>query len=159
VIVLSENEEFNANDGGALRKQLEKALAEQKEMAEKLKAYEARERMSSVGDVLAKKGFNSKLARFVPDEVGADEAKIDAWLKDNADVFTPQAGTEGESGDQVPGGEPNAPQGAAEAFNRIEAVNASGKAATVDLDSVMAKIKAAKDPAELDALLAQYKLS
>jgi hypothetical protein len=152
---MADENENNNTDGGALRKQLEEALKAQNEMKARLAEFEAKERQATVGSVLAAKGFNAKLARFVPDEVGADEAKLTAWLNENADVF----GAPAPAGDQAAPAAPSVPEGAAEAFNRIEKVGAAGTNQIVDLAALQAQIKAAKNPEELNALMAQYKLS
>ncbi len=153
---MAENDETNnGTDGGALRKQLEEALKGQKEMQAKLAAFEAKERQASVGDVLAKRGYKPSVAKFVPEDVGSDEAKLDAWLKENLDVFAPV----GDGAEVSESGEVSAPEGAAEAFNRIEKVGSAGKNSVPNLDSIQAAMKACNTPAELDSLLAQYKMS
>lgn len=156
---MAENETTNAaTDGGAMRKQLEDALAANKELGDKLKTFEAKEKLSSVGDALSAKGYAKSVAKFVPDDVGSDPVKLDAWLKDNLDVFAPTGESAAEGAPEA-NGVANAPEGAAQAFNKIEAINSAGKNSAPNLDSLQAQMKACKTPAELDTLLAQYKLS
>lgn len=155
---MADENDFDGQDGGALRKQLEKVLADNKALSEKLTAFEMRERTSAVEKALSEKGLNPKLARFVSAEEGSDPAKLDAWIKDNADLFGPAQPAEG-AGTTEPQGKPSVPQEAATAYNAIQKVSENGAHTVVDLSSLQAQIKAAKDPAELNALLSQYQIS
>lgn len=87
------NEEFPAEAEGEstgmkkLRAAFERQKKQNAEQAAQLAALNARDRERSLSDVLRSKGLNGKLAKFYPANEEASEEKIDAWLKDNADVF------------------------------------------------------------------------
>lgn len=143
-----ENENEMTNDGGALRKQLEEALKKNKEMTERLTAMEARERTSSVEKVLAERGLNPKLAKFVSQEDASDEARIDAWIKDNAELFGTSTPPEGQSP-----GETSVTPEAQLAHARIQQVSQNGAHAVSDVSALQEQIKNAKNPAELAAIM------
>jgi hypothetical protein len=150
-----ENEnELNQNDGGALRKQLEDALKKNKEMSDRLAAVEARERTSTVEKTLSEKGLNPKLARFVSAEDGSDPARLDTWIKENAELFG--AGTAAEA--QAPA-QPSVDAAAQNAFTQIQKVSENGAHAVTDLAAVKAQMLAAKNQTEFDAVMAQYRIS
>ena len=145
----------NANDGGALRKQLEKTLADNKALAEKLAAFEAKERTATVAESLKSKGLNPKLAKFVSPEDAADPSRLDAWIKDNADLFgTAQNAPEVTE----PPAASSVPADAQAAFTQIQRVTENGSHAVTDLSAIQAQMRAAKDPAEFDALMRQYRM-
>ncbi len=139
------------NDGGALRKQLEKVLADNKALTEKLSGLETKERTRSIESALAEKGLNPKLARFVSAEDGSDPTKLDAWIKENAELFGSTSVREGGSEDP---GKTSVDEDSARAYGQMQQVSQSGSHATPDAASLAARIKAAKNPAELNALLA-----
>jgi hypothetical protein len=150
-----EDENMNeTNDGGALRKQLEKVLADNKALTEKLTGLEAKERIRSVESVLVEKGLNPKLAKFVPAEDGVDPARMDNWIKENAELFGTPAGS-GE-GEQL-SGQPSVDPGTAQAFKQIQQVSQNGAHAVTDASAVLNQMKSAKDPAAFEALMAQYR--
>ncbi len=144
---MAENEN-EMNDGGALRKQLEDALKKNKEMTDRLAAMEARERTSSVEKVLAERGLNPKLAKFVSQEDASDEARIDAWIKDNAELFGTSTPPEGQSS-----GETSVAPEAQLAHARIQQVSQNGAHAVSDVSALQEQIKNAKNPAELAAIM------
>lgn len=155
-MALSDNDNLDGNgtDGGALRKQLEKVLADNKALSEKLTSFESQARTQSVEKALSEKGLNPKLARFVSAEDGSDPARLDTWIKENSELFgTPAAPAAGE-----PAGQPSVSDTAAQAFSQIQKVSESGSHVVTDLAALNQQIKNAKNPAEFDALLAQYRV-
>lgn len=149
--MVSENDDFDGADGGKLRKMLEDALKEKKALAEKVADFESKARTQSVEKALSEKGLNPKLAKFVPADDAADPARLDAWVKDNAELFgTPNPPTEETGGETSV-----SPEGQA-AHTAIQNVSANGAHAVSDVSAIQARIKAAKNPAELDAIMAQF---
>lgn len=146
-----ENENEPTNDGGALRKQLEDALKKNKEMSDRLAAMEARERTQSVEKALSEKGLNPKLAKFVSSEDGSDPARLDAWIKENADLFGMGENTAPEAQSS---GQPSVDPATAEAFKRIQNVSQNGAHTVSDMSALQAQIKNANSPAELNNLMA-----
>lgn len=90
----------NADQGdgpAGLRKAYDKLKAEAKKQAAALEATQAENaklkgtvRSRGVADLLQAKGVSPKVARFIPDDVDADEDSVTQWLTDNADVFNIQ---------------------------------------------------------------------
>jgi hypothetical protein len=156
---VSDNNEFdndNSNDGGALRKQLEAALAKLKDRDEKLAALEAKERTRAVESVLSERGLNPKLAKFVSPEAASDPAQLDAWIKENGELFAPTAGS---SGSGEPGGTSAVPEGEQQSWRQIQQVSANGSQPVTDLSAAVTQMKGVKNDAELNALLSQYGLA
>ena len=69
-------------------KQKEKELAELKSQFENLSKSQ-RER--AIKDVLEARGVNSKIAKFIPQDLDPTEESLSKWLDDNGDVFGVQA--------------------------------------------------------------------
>ena len=65
-------------------KQKEKELAEIKAQFENLNKAQ---RDRTVKDVLASRGVNSKIAKFIPSDIDPTEESVSKWLEENADVF------------------------------------------------------------------------
>jgi hypothetical protein len=159
VFLVSDNNEFdneNGNDGGALRKQLEAALAKLKEKDAKLADFEARERTRTVESALSERGLNPKLAKFVPADAATDLAQLDAWIKDNSDLFVPAASN---SGPGESGGTSAVPEGEQAAWRQIQAASANGSQPVTDLSAAVTQMKGVKNDSELNALLSQYGLA
>ena len=74
-----------------LVKQLRKQLkAKEKEMAEFKTQFDnlsKAQRERAVKDVLEARGVNSKVAKFIPQDLDPTEESLSKWLEDNADVF------------------------------------------------------------------------
>lgn len=151
---MSDENEFESNeavDGGKLRKMYEEALKKNKELSENLSKFEARERARDVESFLRDKGLNPKAAKFVP-----ADADLESWVSENADLF-PNATQGGGEGSGEAEGQSLSESNAA-AFDQIQKVNASGANQTVDLAALQSQIKNSKDPAALEALMAQYRM-
>ena len=71
-------------------KQKEKELAELKSQFENLSKTQ-RER--AIKDVLEARGVNSKIAKFIPQDLDPTEESLSKWLSDNGDVFGVQQAT------------------------------------------------------------------
>ena len=71
-------------------KQKEKELAELKSQFENLSKSQ-RER--AIKDVLEARGVNSKIAKFIPQDLDPTEESLSKWLSDNGDVFGVQQAT------------------------------------------------------------------
>ena len=141
--------ENELNDGGALRKQLEDALKKNKEMADRLAAVEARERTQSVEKALSERGLNPKLAKFVSQEDGSDPARLDTWIKENAELFG--AGTAPEA---QTSGQPSVTPEQAEAHKRIQQVSQNGAHTVSDVSALQSQIKNAESPEALYSMMA-----
>ena len=86
-----DNAQFNFADETDLVKKLRKALkAEQKkakELESSLGELTKSQRERVLKDVLTSRGVNTKVAKFVPQDIDASEEAISSWLEQNADVF------------------------------------------------------------------------
>lgn len=142
-----------STEGGALRKQYEEALAKLKERDEKIAAFEAKERTQGLEASLSGKGLNPKLAGLVPADVASDPARLDAWLNDYADVFTPASNGGDDAGAGAAGGQPNASAGEQAAWRQIQGASANGTQPVVDQAALVAQINGATSPDELLNLL------
>lgn len=74
------------SSGKGLRAQLEKALAEKAELQKQFDEVARKARHAELTSLLSARDLNPKLAKFVPADVQGDEG-LDAWLKDNGDLF------------------------------------------------------------------------
>ena len=80
--------EASSND---LVKQLRKAAKQKdKELAELRAQFEGlskAQRERSIKDALERRGVNSKIASFIPQDIDPTEESVSKWLEDYADVF------------------------------------------------------------------------
>ena len=121
-----------------LRAKIKELQKERDEYAEKFAAFEEKERQGSLASALQSKGFNPKIAAFVPKDATTPEA-LDEWLNEFGDVF---------------GGQPQAQQAqpaqAAEANRMAIAEQGASQAPPAD---IMARIEGAENMDELMAAL------
>lgn len=139
-----EVDEFEGNeDTGpkALREALKKANAELKALREENATFKQESRKTTVAAVLAAKGLPAKLAGLYTGE--PDEASVDAWATEYADVFgipaTPPAQTEGAS---------------PEAQAQYEAMNRAQSAGSAPVEGDAALLKQVESVQNLDELMA-----
>lgn len=123
-----------------------KAMKKQnKELAERLAAFEKAQREASVKSVLTSKGLNPKIARFIPEDITSEE-DVQAWVDEYAEVFG--ASTPSEGGQEAAPSNPNL-----EALNRISGAQASGQTFNGDAGQMESLIRNASNPEELNRLL------
>lgn len=127
------------------RKAYKAMKAQNKELAEQLAAIQSMQRENAVKSVLASKGLNGKVAKFIPAEITSSE-DVEAWIEENADVF-------GFTKSQPEGGSDAAPNPELDALNRISQVQQTGKPFSGDADQMAALIKGASSQEELNKLL------
>mgnify|MGYP000308284505 FL=1 len=70
-------------------KQKDKELAE---LREKFDGLSKAQRERSIKDALERRGVNSKIASFIPQDIDPTEESVSKWLEDYADVFGIDAG-------------------------------------------------------------------
>jgi hypothetical protein len=80
-------------------KQKEKELTDIKAQFETLNKAQ---RDRTVKDVLASRGVNGKIAKFIPSDIDPTEESVSKWLEENADVF----GFQVEESPQTPNVDP-----------------------------------------------------
>lgn len=158
------NINFDQLDGGGLRKELERVLAANKELRDKVTGFEGVQRTREAESFLSDRGLNPKLAKFVPAEAVGDPRAMDNWVKENADLFPAtssqsEAPVQQETAPDEPLGEPSISAGSREAWSKIERVAANGTVQSVDVAALESQIAQAKNPAELMALMRQYQIS
>jgi len=131
----------------ALRKIERQQKVQIKELTEELEQMKAQVRERSVKDVLASKGLNDKISKFIPTDMTSVEA-IEGWVVENSEIFgvTPDDAADAQ---QSTGTQDDQ----AQALQRISASQAQGAAPTSDPDQVESLIKAASNPEELNRLL------
>lgn len=131
-----------------LRRQIKSLSKEKAELAEQLTGLKSNARERSVADVLASKGVNAKVAKFIPADVEGDEA-IAAWLTENADVFGfTVTKTDGDG----QANEPDPEQVAA--AKRLQTLGQSAQSPS-KVQDLEARLANAKDEAEIQAIWAQ----
>lgn len=93
-----EDDDFTTNEasGNDLVKQLRKAAKQKdKELAELKAQFEGlskAQRERTIKDALERRGVNSKIASFIPQDIDPTEESVSKWLEDYADVFGIDAG-------------------------------------------------------------------
>lgn len=70
-----------------LRKALKAEQKKAKELESTLGELSKAQRERVLKDVLTSRGVNTKVAKFVPQDIDASEEAISSWLDQNADVF------------------------------------------------------------------------
>ena len=91
-----EDDDYTNDSSNDLVKQLRKA-AKQKdkelaELREKFDGLSKAQRERSIKDALERRGVNSKIASFIPQDIDPTEESVSKWLEDYADVFGIDAG-------------------------------------------------------------------
>lgn len=115
-----------------------------KELQEQLTALSKAQRERSVSEVLTSRGFNKKIAAFIPETITSEE-EVASWLEEFGDVFgaTPaEPEVQGES-----------PDPRLEALQKIAEVQNTGQAPTGDSSQIAALIASARTPEELNKVL------
>ena len=79
-----------------LRKQIDALSKQVKERDEILAEFTTQSHEASVGEILESFGLNPRIAKFIPDEVEADEDAVAQWLNEYGDAFGIEAVEEGE---------------------------------------------------------------
>ena len=88
-----DDDDFDTTEasGNDLVKQLRKAAKQKdKELAELKAQFEGlskAQRERSIKDALERRGVNSKIASFIPQDIDPTEESVSKWLEDYADVF------------------------------------------------------------------------
>ena len=96
-----DDEEEESTGPANLRKALKDAQRKLKAAEQLLADQGKRIRKRTIGDAIAAKGLNPKLAALVPSDIDSTEEAINAWVKEFADVFTPATvGKEAEGGSE-----------------------------------------------------------
>lgn len=152
--------DINSADGGGLRRELERVLADNKALRAKTEAFEAAKRTQDASEFLSARGLNPKLAKFVPAEAAGDPAAMDNWVKENAELFpTAPADQTGSQVQEPVQTEPIIEAGSRDGWSKIERVAANGSVEPVDIAALESQVAATQNPAELMALLRQYSIS
>lgn len=135
-----------------LRAQLETVLAEKKALEQEVANLKGTVRSRAVADILSAKGVPAKVANLIPSEVEGEEA-VTKWLADWSDVFGIKTETQEDTAEKAAA---IAATPEATATQRIQDLGNSA-VAPGKLADLEARMKEAKTPAELDALVAEAK--
>ncbi len=91
-----EDDDYTQDSSNDLVKQLRKAAKQKdKELAELRAQFEGlskAQRERAIKDTLERRGVNSKIASFIPQDIDPTEESVSKWLEDYADVFGIDAG-------------------------------------------------------------------
>lgn len=129
-----------------LRKENRAKEKQIKELQEQLTAISKVQRERSLADVLTTRGLNSKIARFIPEDVTSEE-DVASWLDANSDLFgVPAASTE-ESAEADQNAELHS------ALQKIASTQSTGQAPSGDPSQIAALIAGARTPEELNRIL------
>lgn len=78
-----------------LRKQIDSLSKQLKERDEILAEFTTQSHEASIGEILEGFGLNPRIAKFIPDEIEADEDAVAQWLNEYGDAFGIEAVEEG----------------------------------------------------------------
>lgn len=94
--------DFEDEDNGSgtdlvkkLRKQIDSLSKQLKERDEILAEFTTQSHEASIGEILEGFGLNPRIAKFIPDEIEADEDAVAQWLNEYGDAFGIEAVEEG----------------------------------------------------------------
>lgn len=141
------DERETENPMQALRKIERQQKTQIKELTQQLESYKSQVRERSVKDVLASKGLNEKIAKFIPAEFSSSD-EIAEWVTENAEVF---GGTPDSAPEPTSGGTSTDPDEAAQ--QRIANAQSSGSIQSGDAGQIAALIAGAQSQEELNQLL------
>ena len=123
-------------------KQKEKELAELKSQFENLsKAQKER----AIKDVLEARGVNSKIAKFIPQDLDPTEESLSKWLDENADVFGFQT---------TDSNQPVVDPAQAAAYKKMNTVTEQGLTPDAT-DDIYKRLMSASSKEELDEIIRQ----
>jgi hypothetical protein len=143
-------DDYDTDSGSDLVKQLRKAAkaAERKAAAleQELSSLRGEARTRTVKEVLASRGINPKVAKFLPADIEPTEEAVAAWISEYADVFgvqTSEAGSEPQM---------KADPADVAAQARINNMVANATTPSGD-DDILARINSATSSRELDQII------
>lgn len=148
----SDDFDFDPNETNAMRevrKAQRAAEKRAKELEAELVKFRENERQRNLSHLLDQRGLNQKVAKFIPTDM-VDEQAISSWLDDYADVFT---GTAGGGAPQVKGQAQDEPNVDLSGYEQLNTAAAAGAAPVGDEADMLARIKGASTPEELNKLL------
>lgn len=137
------------SNGGGLRKQLEEALAKNRELTSEVGKLRGQVTVTTLKDVLQKRSLKPGLAKWMAkDEVDpSDEKAVDAWLQENADTFDVNPV-------QVSDGQPSGPDDRAAEFAAFQGAQTNALPAdNSKLASAAKLLDSATSDAEIQAAL------
>lgn len=134
--------ESNSDLVKQLRKQLKAKEKETAELKSQFDNISKAQRERAVKDVLEARGVNSKVAKFIPQDLDPTEESLSKWLEDNADVF----------GFQVEDKQPAVDPAQAAAYKKMN--SAVDQGLTPDsTEDLMRKLLSANSKEELDEVI------
>lgn len=130
----------------AARKHMRALEKERNELKSRLDEIEKGQRKTTVKSVVEAKGYDPRIAAFIPSDVEASEDAVTKWLGEYADVFAVKKNDSDGSGvDQVDPGMVQAMQQMGMATNQAQMVTKP--------QDLMAQINGADTPEKLKAIL------
>lgn len=147
---MSNDDDFTGDDSGTngagkgLRAQLETALAEKKDLADRLSKFETQYRTTTVRDLFKAKNLPEKAAKFYTDE-DVSEGAVGKWIEENADLFGVDATQSSQSSNDEPDeNAKNAQRVTQSSFGNVHSVHESGDGAVVgDVEEMLHLMKTA----------------
>jgi hypothetical protein len=150
---MSEYDDDDYTDGTDLVKKLRAKIDELSKSAKELQAendaLKASERKRSVATVLESRGYNPKIAAFIPADLDPTEENLSEWLSEYGDVF---GGASPEQEDNQPARIVN-DAAQADAIRRMGAAESGSMPSIQASNDVLAAIAEAKNMDELMGIL------
>lgn len=160
-----EDDNGGQRESNAMRALREKAEADSKKITDLTEAVsKLTEELHStkVKDVVTNAGLDPRVADLAKQAVGTDPQAVEAWLKDNGDLFAkpvgaPAGGSEGQepagaTGEEQPGGQSEVPADEQAALAALAAA-AQGSEPAKGLEAVANSMSEAKTPEDVERLL------
>jgi hypothetical protein len=138
-------DDFDGDLPKKLRAQIKQLSKERDALTEELNGFRQQQRTRVIGDVLASRGVNPKVARYVPQDIEVTEESVAAWLAENEDVFGVQSAPAAQQE------APQAPPPEADPFRRMAAVEQNGQLPSPG--DLLSKIESAQSEEELFQML------
>lgn len=138
-----------------LRERGDKAEKRVKELEDKLNELSGQVKKSTVADVLKAKGVNPALSRFILNDIEGDATPeaVEAWIKDNGELFGLKVDAEPEAAQEPTPTDPRVAEQAA-AQQRIAAVEQGAPPIALGEDALLQKLNdPSLTPQELFQLL------
>lgn len=124
--------------GNGLREHLKRLEAENKQLKEQNSKYGAQLRKQAVTGVITSKGYDPRIAAFIPADVDSTPEAVETWLKEYGDLFGGAKASSAPEGDDE--GDEAAEAELAAAFGRMGRATAAGKVAATKEADLMARL-------------------
>lgn len=136
-----------------LRSKIDELAARAKELETENQSLKGQSRKQTLSSALTTRGYPAKIAAFIPADIEPTDEAIDAWLAEYGDVFggAVNQSTQEQANQQAPVVVASAAD--AEAYRRMNAVEAGAEVPANISGDILAQINAAESMDDLMAVL------